>query len=130
MFPHTASRDKTKVRTSRKMLNILKRKVHPTCACACLHIQHTVLVTIHVDDILSIASTKEENEHFKTQLQSKWTILDLGDVNFALGIGISHDCTVHSVALNQTTFIDHVITQFKQQDAHPALNPMDKSITL
>src|SRR5882762_5434319 len=39
MFPHTASRGETKVCTSQKMPKYLKQKVHPTCACASLHIQ-------------------------------------------------------------------------------------------
>ena len=47
-----------------------------------------MMAAIHVDDILSIASSPEENVHFKVQLHSKWTISNLGDVKFALGIGI------------------------------------------
>jgi len=39
MFPHTASRDETKVHVSQKMPKCLKWKVSPVCACACLHIQ-------------------------------------------------------------------------------------------
>jgi len=59
--------------------------------CVYYHHMATNIVAIHINNILSITSSKEENAHFKTQLHSKWTILDLSDVKFALSIGISHD---------------------------------------
>lgn len=38
----------------------------------------TVIVAVHVDDFLSIVSSKDENEQFKAQLKEAWTISDLG----------------------------------------------------
>ena len=100
----------------------------------CMYYRHTdrgtVIATIHVDDILSIASKSEENERFKAQLQAKWTISDLGDVKFALGIGIIRDRQSHTIALDQTALIDRIITQFCQNDSHPVSTPMDTGITL
>jgi len=49
----------------------------------------TIISSIHVDDFLSIASNKEENEHFKNQMRSVWTILDLGAIHFIVGIAIT-----------------------------------------
>lgn len=37
-----------------------------------------VIAAVHVDDFLSIASSKRANEHFKSQLKQVWTISDLG----------------------------------------------------
>jgi len=100
------------------------------CVYYCTTSEGTVLIAVHIDNILSVASSKEENAHFKCQLHSKWTISDLGDVKFALSIGISHDQSTCSIALNQMALIGHVISQFKQHDAHAVPTPMDKSITL
>jgi hypothetical protein len=67
-----------------------------------------------VDNILSVASSREENEHFKSLLCSKWTISDLGDVKFALGISIVLNRVDRTVSLNQTALIDRIVTQFRQ----------------
>ena len=100
----------------------------------CVYHRHTdkgvVIAAIHVDDILSIANTPEENERFKSQLRAKWTISDLGDVKFALGIGIVRNRQMHTVALNQTALIDRIVTQFRQNDAHSVSTPMDRGIVL
>ena len=43
-----------------------------TVFVTCVYYRHTdngiIMATIHVDDILSVASTSEENERFKAQL--------------------------------------------------------------
>ena len=50
----------------------------------CVYYWHTstsmVIVVVHVDDFLLIASSKEENERFKDQMRTAWTISDMGDV--------------------------------------------------
>ena len=49
----------------------------------------TVITAVHVDDYLSIASNKQENEFFKTQMWKVWTITDLGTTCFVMGIAIT-----------------------------------------
>lgn len=89
-----------------------------------------VLVAVHVDDMLSVASSREENERFKQQLQSKWKISDLGDIHFALGIAVERDRATHTVFLSQTALIDRIISQFRQKDSHPVSTPMDSAVKL
>lgn len=48
----------------------------------------TVIAAIHMDDFLSIASTKSENKCFKKQLWSVWSISDLSLPYFVVGIAI------------------------------------------
>ena len=48
-----------------------------------------IIFAVHVDDIVSAASTPAENAHFKTELKNHWEISDLGPAKFALGIAIS-----------------------------------------
>lgn len=85
----------------------------------------TVIAAIHVDDFLSIASSKAENERFKTQLREAWTISDLGTPRYIVGVSVDWDRTTQTVALSQTAFIDRVVQQFGQSDAHPLSLPME-----
>lgn len=90
----------------------------------------TIISTVHINDFLSIASNKEENEKFKDQLWSVWTISDLGAVCFVVGIAVAWDRPNHTVMLSQTALIDKIITQFGQKNALPATIPMDPGLKL
>lgn len=56
----------------------------------------TIIVAVHVDNFLSIASSRDKNKWFKAQLQSVWTISDLGLPRFVVGIVIEWDHEKHS----------------------------------
>ena len=88
----------------------------------------TVIFTVHIDKIFSIANPLEENICFWDQLKSKWDISDLGPAKFALGIRIKHD--TDNLSLSQTAFIDRVIEQFGQADAYLADTPMVAGLQL
>ena len=90
----------------------------------------TILAAIHVDDFLSIASYREENERFKQQMHQVWTISDPGDVRFVVGIAVEWDHPNHTVMLSQTALIDRIVTQFGQSEASPLSTPMAPGLKL
>jgi Reverse transcriptase (RNA-dependent DNA polymerase) len=90
----------------------------------------TVLFAVHVDDIIAIASSPEENSRFHTQLRTKWEISALGPAKFALGISMTRHRPSRSIALCQTLMIDRVLDKFGQLDAHPANTPMAAGVVL
>ena len=59
-----------------------------------------IFAAVHVDDSMSVANDKEENEHFKAQLRERWVISDLGEAKFCLGIAIEHDRATRSIFLS------------------------------
>jgi Reverse transcriptase (RNA-dependent DNA polymerase)/GAG-pre-integrase domain len=90
----------------------------------------TIISAVHVDDFLSIASSKDENEAFKNQMKSLWTISDLGEAKHCVGIAIRRNRTNKTVHLSQKALIDKIIQQFGQQDCHPVSTPMDPGLKL
>ena len=84
----------------------------------------TIISAVHVDDIVTAASSAEENAQFKAELRSKWEISDLGAAKFALGIAISCDLKARTITLSQTTLINCVVDEFGQRDAHSVSTPM------
>jgi Reverse transcriptase (RNA-dependent DNA polymerase)/GAG-pre-integrase domain/gag-polypeptide of LTR copia-type len=90
----------------------------------------TIISAVHVDDFLSIASSKDENERFKSQMKSLWTISDLGEAKHCVGIAINRNRTNKTVYLSQKSLIDKIIQQFGQQDSHPTSTPMDPGLKL
>jgi hypothetical protein len=87
-----------------------------------------VLSAVHVDDFLIVSSTSDASRAFKNELKSLWTISDLGEARFCIGIGISRDRPNRTVSISQTALIDRVVQQFGQADADPISTPMDPSV--
>jgi hypothetical protein len=89
----------------------------------------TILVAIHVNDMLAAVSIPTANDTFKAQLKSKWAILDLGNMKYYLGIAVVRDPERLTIHLSQTALIDHIIEQFHQIDAYPVATPWNHAPT-
>jgi len=90
----------------------------------------TVIFTVHVDNIISIAPKPSMNEAFKSQLKGKWDITDLGPAKFTLGIAIFRNPSANTISISQTALIDRVVKQFNQRDMHPVDVPMVAGLQL
>jgi hypothetical protein len=96
----------------------------------CLPDGESNIVAVHVDDMLSAASSVAANDAFKAQLRSKWAITDLGDIKFCLGIAIVRDAERRTISLSQTALINRIVEQFHQRDAYPVTTPMETKLNL
>ena len=90
----------------------------------------TVICVVHVDDFLFIASNKNENKVFKNQMHEAWTISDLGNIRFVIGIAVHWDRLNQTVMLSQTALIDKIVTQFGQWNTSPSSLLMDPELKL
>jgi Reverse transcriptase (RNA-dependent DNA polymerase) len=79
------------------------------CVYRCQSETDTIIFAVHVDDIISIASTALENERFKEELRTQWEISNLGPIKFALGIAVSRDLESGTILISQTALIQQVI---------------------
>jgi hypothetical protein len=87
-----------------------------------------VIVAVHVDNFLSVASSRAANEQFKDQLKSCFDISE-GKVDLCLGIRIERDCESRTVSLSQQSLIDQTISKFGQSDAYSAPTSMVEGAT-
>ena len=56
--------------------------------------------------------------------------MDLGAVNWLLGIKITRDLEAQTISLSQGLYIDSILTRFNFTDLKPFTTPMDPSIQL
>jgi hypothetical protein len=89
-----------------------------------------LLIAIHIDDFLTVGSSKGVIAHFKDQLHAKWTVSDLEEAQFCLGIALEWDQATCIVSLSQTALIDRIVTQFGLKDAIPVSTPMEAGLHL
>jgi hypothetical protein len=100
------------------------------CVYVCHSPTGTIIFSVHIDDIFSVASSPAENDHFAALLKSRWEISELGPAKFALSITFSQNHSKHTITLSQTAFIDKVVNCFNLSDAHPCDTPMVAGLIL
>jgi len=85
---------------------------------------------IHVNNFALTATDDWVACTFKGKLASFWTISDLGEAKFCVGIAIKHDLANRHIFLYQTALIDKVLAQFNMTNANPVSTPMESDLTL
>ena len=90
----------------------------------------TVIVSVHVDDFLSISDKKEKNDRFLDDMEKVWKISRLRTPKHLVGMGITWDHPNKIVKLSQTALIDKIIAQFGQCDVTPLSILIDQGLKL
>ena len=90
----------------------------------------TSIVAIHVDDMLASASSEQEMDALKKDLQSLFEIKDLGDVHWLLGVAITRDQQSHTVTLSQAVYVDTIVSRFKMEKAYLVSTPLEPGVRL
>ena len=93
----------------------------------CLYLKgettNIIYLVVYVDDI--VVGAKDEkiiNEVYDT-LKKKFDMINLGDLNYFLGMEIK--CEAGRYSLSLSSYIDHVVDKFGLRDARGARTPMD-----
>jgi hypothetical protein len=100
----------------------------------CLYERRTaagvVYVTIYVDDLIIAASTMALIHEFKEELKSVYSMKDLGELKFCLGMEITRDRSRRLLTVRQSKYARDVLTRFGMTTSHPKPTPMDPGLKL
>jgi Reverse transcriptase (RNA-dependent DNA polymerase) len=83
-----------------------------------------VFLVLYVDDILLIGNSISELNVVKTSLKNIFSLKDLGEAAYILGIKIYRDRSKRLLGLNQSTYIDKVLKWFNMVDSKKGNLPM------
>nr|AAV85747.1 Integrase core domain, putative [Oryza sativa Japonica Group]AAX92956.1 retrotransposon protein, putative, Ty1-copia sub-class [Oryza sativa Japonica Group]ABA92827.2 retrotransposon protein, putative, Ty1-copia subclass [Oryza sativa Japonica Group] len=89
-----------------------------------------VFLILYVDDILLIGNDISMLESVKTSLKNSFSMKDLGEAAYILGIRIYRDRSKRLIGLSQSTYIDKVLKRFNMQDSKKGFLPMSHGINL
>ena len=89
-----------------------------------------VFLVLHVDDILLIRNDIPTLQNVKSWLGNYFSMKDLGEVAYILGIKIHRDRSRKLIGLSQSTYIDKVLNRFSMQDSKRGFLPMSHGISL
>ena len=74
-------------------------------------------LVLYVDDILLIGNDKNLLNSVKEYLYSKFSMKDLGEAAYILGIKIYRDRSKRLLALSQSTYLEKVLKRFKMDQS-------------
>jgi len=87
-------------------------------------------LVLYVDDILLIGNDVKFLKAVKEYLNSKFSMKDLGEAAYILGIKIYRDRSKRLIALSQSTYLDKVLKKFNMEGSKRGFLPMSTGITL
>lgn len=80
------------------------------------------MILVYVDDILITGSNPSHIQTCITQLQQAFSIKDLGQLSYFLGIEVSH--TPHGSHFSQTKYLNDLLNRTNMHSAKPCSTPM------
>ena len=89
-----------------------------------------VFLVLYVDDILLMGNDIPTLQSVKAWLGKCFSMKDMGDAAYILGIKIYRDRSRRLIGLSQSTYIDKVLKKFNMQDSKKGFIPMQHGLAL
>jgi hypothetical protein len=89
-----------------------------------------VFLILYVDDILLIGNDIPMMKVVKSSLRKSFSMKDLGESTYILGINIYRDRSKRLIGLSQDAYIDKILNWFNMRDSKKGFLPMSHGITL
>ncbi|KAG8489272.1 hypothetical protein CXB51_017288 [Gossypium anomalum] len=89
-----------------------------------------ISLVLYVDDILIMGNDIPTLQSIKTWLGSFFSIKDLGEATYILGVKIYRDRSRQLLGLSQGTYIDKVLKRFNMEESKRGFLPMRHGISL
>jgi len=88
------------------------------------------IVAATTDDFTIIADSTKSSDLIKNQLNKHFKIVNLGDINWLLGINIKCDLKNKTISLGQQAYIEQILARFGLENACTTVTPMEPRIDL
>jgi transposase InsO family protein len=112
-----------------KMFDFVKCEEEP-CVYKRVSGSAVIFLVLYVDDILLIGNNIPSLNSVKTSLMKVFSMKDLGEAAYILGIKIYRDRSRRLIGLSQSVYIDKVLKRFSMQDSKKGFLPMSSGIPL
>jgi hypothetical protein len=89
-----------------------------------------IFLILYVDDILLIRNDIPMMEVVKSSLRKSFSVKDLGEAMYILGIKSYRDRPKSQIGLNQDAYIDKILNRINMQNSKKGFMPMLHSISL
>jgi hypothetical protein len=106
------------------------RNKEEACVCKKKSGSSVAFLILYIDDILLIGNDILMLESVKTSLKNSFSMKDLGEAAYILGIRNYRDRSRRLIGLSQDTYIDKVLKHFSMEQSKKGFLPMSHGIHL
>ena len=89
-----------------------------------------IFLVLYVDDILMIGNDISLMGSVKSSLMKVFSMKDLGEATYVLGIRIYRDRSKKLIGLSQSTYVDKVLKRFSMENSKRGFLPMSHGVHL
>ena len=93
-----------------------------------IHSQNHTIIAIYVDDILLIGPDMAHIKFTKSKLSQKFSMTDLAQCKYYLGIHVIRDRPNRTIRLSQAGYVEKVLKDFEMWECDSKDSPMEPSI--
>jgi hypothetical protein len=90
----------------------------------------TSIVSMHINNMVATASSKEELISMKRDLGKVFDLVNLREVQWLLGIGVKRNRATCTICLSQTAYIKKITMRLGLENVNPIHTPLDKNVVL
>ena len=84
-----------------------------------------VIIATATDNFTFIADLTESATLVKNQMNEHFELIDLGPINWLLGVSIIHDIKNWTITLEQEAYIEQILACFGLENSQLAVTPME-----
>ena len=88
------------------------------------------LIAVYVDDILLAGKSDEKMTAVKQALSQQFTVKDMGELHYFLGLKVIQNHEAGSVWIGQQSYTENIFKRFGMEDSKTIRTPVDTSIKL
>jgi hypothetical protein len=107
----------------RKALQSLGFEPLETDQCIFINKDTKIIIVTYVDDCLIISKDNEDLSKLKYELQTKFTIEELGPAQYFLGVHIHRDRKKREIYLGQDAYTQKILSRFGMTNCHTVKTP-------
>ena len=87
-----------------------------------------IVIAATTDDFTFIADLTKSVALVKAQMNEHFELVDLGPINWLLGVSIVRSVKDQTITLGQEVYIDQILVRFGLDRARPAVTPMEAGV--
>lgn len=119
-----------KLNSSLLEIGMSRSKVDPCIYYRITNEQDILFLTVYVDDILCFYNNEETAVMIKQKLHEKFHMKDLGEAKCCIGFRICQNSSKNEISLDQSLYIEKILTRFNMSDCKPVYTPCEPNLQL
>ena len=84
-----------------------------------------LVIAAATDDFTIVTNSRALSTKTKSDLNGHFELIDLGDINWLLGVSVTRNFEDKTISLGQQAYVEQILARFDLSDARPDVTPME-----